>query len=151
MNTAAPLAIALRPSWRLAYLLGAAHLAAVGAVVVLDLSWWLTIPLVLALIAHGAAQAARVALLRRADSVVAVEAGRASGVPFRTRDGVWHEGRLLGSSYVSPGLTILNLKPAGARGVRHVVIFSDAVDPDDFRRLRVWLRWGRHDAATGRG
>jgi toxin CptA len=149
MDTAASLIVALRPSRRLAWLLGLAHLAAGTAVAVL-VPLWVAIPLVLALAAHGVTQAARVALLRGADSVVAVEARRASGIPFRTRDGAWHEGRLLGSSYVSPWLTILDLRPAGARGLRHVVIVPDAVDPDDFRRLRVWLRWGRHDAAASR-
>jgi toxin CptA len=148
MNVVAPFIIALRPSRNLAWLLGLAHLAAAGAVAVLELPLWLAIALVLSLAAHGVTQVARLALLRGADSVVAVEAGRASGVPFRQRDGAWHEGRLVGSSYVAPGLTVLNLKLAGARRLRHVVILPDAVDAEDFRRLRVWLRWSRHDGTV---
>ncbi|MDH5536325.1 MAG: hypothetical protein OEZ08_12260 [Betaproteobacteria bacterium] len=151
MDAAAPFIIALRPSRRLAWLLGLAHLAAAGAVWVLELPLWLAIPLVLSLAVHGVTQVARAALLRGVNSVMAVEAGRASGVPFRDRDGAWHEGSLLGSSYVSPVLTILNLRLAATRGLRHVVILPDAVDPDEFRRLRVWLRWSRHDGTSGRG
>lgn len=149
MDAAAPLTITLKPSPRLAWLLGIAHAAAAGAVSVLELPAWLTVALVVALAAHGVLQTLRLALLRRADAVVAVEAGRASGVPFRTRNGTWQAAQLLGSTYVSPALTVLNLKPVGARRARHVVILPDAVDADDFRRLRVWLRWGRHDAAAG--
>lgn len=60
---------------------------------------------------------------------------------FQTRAGSWHEAVLLGSSFVSPNLTVLNLKPVGGRLAKHLVILPDAVDAEDFRRLRVWLKW----------
>jgi len=60
---------------------------------------------------------------------------------FQTRTGAWHEAALLGSSFVAPYLTVLNLKPAGGRLVKHLVILPDAVNAEDFRRLRVWLKW----------
>jgi toxin CptA len=60
---------------------------------------------------------------------------------FQTRAGAWHEAALLGSSFVAPYLTVLNLKPAESRMVKHLVILPDAVHAEDFRRLRVWLKW----------
>lgn len=60
---------------------------------------------------------------------------------FQTRTGAWHEAALLGSSFISPYLTVLNLKPAGGRLVKYLVILPDTVDAEDFRRLRVWLKW----------
>jgi len=33
------------------------------------------------------------------------------------------------------------LKPAGSRLAKHLVILPDAIDAEDFRRLRVWLKW----------
>lgn len=60
---------------------------------------------------------------------------------FQTRSGAFHEADLLGSSFVAPYLAVLNLKPAEGRLVKHLVILSDAVDAEDFRRLRVWLKW----------
>jgi len=60
---------------------------------------------------------------------------------FQTLAGVWHEAVLLGSSFVAPHLTVLNLKPAGGRLAKHLVILPDAIDAEDFRRLRVWLKW----------
>jgi toxin CptA len=60
---------------------------------------------------------------------------------YQTRIGAWHEADLLGSSFATPHLTVLNLKPACGRLVKHLVILPDAVNAEDFRRLRVWLKW----------
>ena len=66
---------------------------------------------------------------------------------FQTRAGVWHEAELLSSSFVAPYLTVLNLKPADGRRVQNLVILHDAVNAEDFRRLRVWLKWRCSSAA----
>lgn len=60
---------------------------------------------------------------------------------FQTRTGEWHDAALLGSSFVSPNLTVLNLKPVNGRLVKHLAVLPDAVSAEDFRRLRVWLKW----------
>jgi toxin CptA len=38
-------------------------------------------------------------------------------------------------------LTIINLTVAGARLRRSLVVAPDSLRTDEFRRLRVWLRW----------
>jgi len=48
-------------------------------------------------------------------------------------------GKLMGDSVVTQSLVILNFKIEGRFLKRHVVLFSDGVDEDSFRRLRVWL------------
>jgi toxin CptA len=85
----------------------------------------------------------RTAALRAPVAIVALEVTEGGRVSFRTRQGEWRECELLGSSYVSPYLTILNLEPPGAR-VRHAVLVPDNVEAQDFRRLRTWLRWAAH-------
>lgn len=60
---------------------------------------------------------------------------------FQTRDGTVHEAELLGSSFVAPYLTVLNLKPVGSILARHAVIVPDNVDAEAFRKLRVLLKW----------
>lgn len=60
---------------------------------------------------------------------------------LQTKDGERHEAALLGTSFVAPYLTVLNLKPLGRRLARHVVIMPDAVDSEIFRKLRVRLKW----------
>ena len=66
---------------------------------------------------------------------------------LQTRRGQRIACALLGSSFVAPYLTVLELKPlAPARwwhklGAYSVVILPDAIDSEEFRRLRVLLRW----------
>ena len=142
VNTDPPLYVALKPSRRFALGLGLAHLAAAAAIVATGLPLWLALAAGSALLVHGVVVIARTALLRSRGAVVALEAGRGETLPFMTRDGVWHEGRILGSTYVAPYLTVLNISDYGSRRAYHVPIMPDGIDPEDFRRLRVWLRWG---------
>ena len=60
---------------------------------------------------------------------------------IQDRRGHWFECRALGSAYVSQFLTVLNLQSLENEMVKRVVILPDMVDPEDFRALRVWLRW----------
>ena len=47
---------------------------------------------------------------------------------------------VLASSVVHPWLSVLHLKaPTGER--HNLVLWPDSLNPDDFRRLRVFLRW----------
>ena len=136
------LKISIKPSRRLALLLCLAHVAAAGAVLAIDLPIWLKILLVLLICASCAAYSYSTALLRSGGAVVGLEIGDDDALSFQTRRGEWREGTLLGSSFVSPYLTILNIGTAGRFFARHVVIMPDGIDAEDFRRLRVRLRWG---------
>lgn len=69
------------------------------------------------------------------------EDGRAS---WRNRDGTWHDGELGRSHFVSAGFVVLTLETAGLRRPKRVILMADSVPPEDFRRLRVWLRWRRN-------
>jgi toxin CptA len=135
--------IAVAPSMMLAIALGAAHLAAAG------LLWLAPIPtpgkavFTFAIAVSLIYLMARTALLHAAHSIVVLEIREGREISFQTRIGEWIECDLLGSSYVSPRLTIVNLRPRGRRLARHVILVPDNVDPRDFRRLRMWLRWKR--------
>ena len=84
---------------------------------------------------------ARDAALHAPRSIVALELGEQGEIACQTRNGAWLDCELLGSSYVSPGMTVVNLRPRGWNGYRRVILVPDNVDPDDFRRVRAWLRW----------
>lgn len=84
---------------------------------------------------------ARDATLHASHAVVALEVDDGGSVFFQTRSGRRVECEVLGSSYVSPRLTIVSLRPRSRAGTRRVVLVEDNVDPRDFRRLRMWLRW----------
>jgi hypothetical protein len=64
-------------------------------------------------------------------------------VTVQTNDGVWRGGRVLGTSYVSPRLTVINLRQAEHKLAQHVIIVPHNIDREDFRKLRVILRWSR--------
>lgn len=50
------------------------------------------------------------------------------------------ECRLLPRSFVASYLVVLHLQRA--TGIEYVIITADRLEPDTFRRLRVFLRWG---------
>ena len=82
----------------------------------------------------------RHALLRARHSIVALQT-RDGSLSVQTRKGEWLEGEVLGSSYVSPGITIINFQPHGRWRVLHAILVPDNANPRDFRHLRTWLRW----------
>ncbi|MGH8633175.1 MAG: protein YgfX [Burkholderiales bacterium] len=133
--------ISVLPSVRLAVALCVAHLAAAG------LLWLVPVPsLGKAVFTLGVAVSlvyflARDAALHAANAIVGLELKSGGGIAFQTRDGRWVDCELAGSSYVSPRLTIVNLLPHGNGRTRHAILVPDNVDPRDFRRLRMWMRW----------
>jgi len=133
--------ISITPSVRLAVALCVAHLAAAG------LLWLVPIPALgkgaftLAIAVSLVYFLARDAALHAANAIVALELKSGGGISFHTRNGRWVDCELSGSSYVSPRLTIVNLRPHGKGRTRHVILLPDNVDPRDFRRLRMWMRW----------
>ena len=54
----------------------------------------------------------------------------------RTRAGAIADG-----CFVAPWLTIVRWRPAGARFDRTILVLPDMIGADEFRRLRVMLRW----------
>jgi toxin CptA len=130
-----PITIPLRRSPRLLWVLGLAHLAAVG------LLWPLVIPV-----------AAKVPLA----AAILFSAWRSLGRAFRPAYAALHLGKdgtlevdggsgarlaaaVLPQTTVLPGLVVLLLRLG-----RHTVSLAlprDAMAADDHRRLRLWLRW----------
>jgi hypothetical protein len=64
------------------------------------------------------------------------------------RRGQTHEARLTRSTLVTPWLVILVLATGRLRPARTLVVPLDSLPSDDFRRLRVWLRWTRAERAS---
>lgn len=139
--------IELLPSRRLAWLLGAAHLGALLLLATLPVAWWAAAVAAVLLVMSAVLTISRHALRRGELAATALEFTDREQLKVRTGDGAWHGGRLLGTSTVGPGLAVLNIR-LDERGTRHVVIIGDGVEADDFRRLRVWLRWGPRPAGT---
>ena len=147
------LIIRFKPSTRLAVMLSFAHLSAIV------LLWPLMLPTAVKLTGSALLVVSlvfylrRYALLRSPDSVSGLELTDDMVCILETQGGERIACALLGSSFVAPYLTVLELKPlkldldAESPGrwrrffSRSVVILPDGIDPEEFRQLRVLLRW----------
>lgn len=67
----------------------------------------------------------------------------------RSGDGRLTAGHVRGSTYVGARVTTIVWRPDGAWRSRAELILPDMLPADDFRRLRVLLRYGRSDEAQG--
>jgi toxin CptA len=139
-------AIRIGPSRTLALLIAGMH-GAGGWFAWLALPAWLTGLLALPLLGSLWFYLRRDCLRTAPGSVVGFEIHPDCRCAVQTRHGDWLEARLLPSSFVAPYLTVLNLRVAGRRFPAHVTILPDAIDGEDFRRLRVLLRWKCSGAA----
>ena len=90
---------------------------------------------------HGTRTARRavVEILLSSDAVIVV----------RRRDGKLIAGHVRSASFVHPWFTSIVWRPDGARWSRTVPLVPDMLDVDDFRRLRVLLRYGRREVEAG--
>jgi len=139
--------IELKPTRVLAWLLGAAHLGALLLLATLPVAWWAIAVAAVLLVLSAALTISRHALRRGDHAITALEFTDRERLRVRTGAGVWHDGRLLGTSTVGAALAVLNIRLDG-RGMLHVVVTGDGIEDNDFRRLRVWLRWGPRPAGT---
>ncbi len=135
------LKVRLRPSWILAAILAAAHGAAIVIIALVSMALWLQLIAIAALAASLIYEIRHTVLLRAPDAVVALEIASDDALSIQTRGGDWIRCEVLGSTYVTYLLVILNLKDLEHGRVKRAVILPDSIDAEDFRKLRVWLRW----------
>ncbi|HMK13611.1 MAG TPA: protein YgfX [Burkholderiales bacterium] len=131
----------LNPSGYLTLWLSAAHAIAIGLVLALTLPIESKFVFALAICISLVFYLKRNARLAAPNSIVALELKEDWTCAIETRSGKRLNCIVLPTSYVSASLTILNLKADGEMLARHVVILPDSINPEDFRKLRVLLRW----------
>ncbi|GJL74370.1 MAG: hypothetical protein NMNS02_04760 [Nitrosomonas sp.] len=135
------LAVHLKSSKQLAVVLIVMHCAA--ALIL----WFLTVSISVKLIGllllvvslyFYLSHAVRLSL---AHSAVLLKFSDKTGCELSTASGRVINCTVLGSTFVSSYLTVLILQPEHCWFTRSVIIMSDAVDAEEFRQLRVLLRW----------
>jgi toxin CptA len=146
MSATSALQFDLKPSLKLAGLLVVAHVLALGAAWV-SLAGWPRVLVALGVLLSGASCLAEV-LHRSSRAAVSLELREDGRASWRDRNGRWHEGRLGSEHFVSTAFVVLRLDQT-ARGRKWLVLMGDSVRPEDFRRLRVWLRWRRELGSGG--
>ena len=131
----------ITPSRRLAAILAIGHGAVTVPVLLLDIppSWKIAI---CALLVASLVYELRSSALRlSAAAFVVLRISSDNVLSGQMRNGEWRDYEVLGSTYVTSALTVMILRAAGARRARSVVLLPDSMAADEFRRLRVWLRW----------
>lgn len=118
------------------------HILAGAAVVVSSIPWWVKAGLIAGIVlslawfgyCYGYPQGRRfIARIELLDGRWRLETG----------DGGVHRGQLIGG-YAHLLIVIVNFQLADG-GRRSLTLLPDSADPDDLRRLRVWLRTQRYD------
>ena len=133
--------IKLSPSLWLAGMLTAMHGMALTLIWLLPFNLWLKIVAVLLLLASLIYHVRRDAMRTSRNAILALKISPECRCSVQVRSGDWFEAQLLSTSFVSHYLTILNLRFDHVRLVKHVVILPDAIEAEQFRQLRVLLRW----------
>jgi toxin CptA len=117
------------------------HIAAITTLFPLQLPLAAKLGIALALTLSLTHSVWRFALLASPESIVGIELTDSEHGSIQFAKGAWCDGRVLPTTYVTPMLTVINMRVNGSRRVRHAIIVADNMDADDFRKLRVVLRW----------
>lgn len=133
----------LGASRRLAALLIAAHLLAAGGLIASGVDRVVCGALLLPLAGSLMFHLRRHAWLSDSRAVVAVALSDSLDCEAEERNGRAFAGSVLGTTFVAPWLVVINLESERRGLPRVIVVMPDAVDPESFRALRVWLRWRR--------
>lgn len=141
MDKPEPQEFALGPSLQLAMLLVAGHVAAALLLATLPLTAGWQFAALLLLAAHCVWVVRGKALRRGGKAPAALRFDSREDVRVSFRDGRMQRGRLLGGSTVSRWLVLLDIRLDSGRRMA-VPLMRDALGPGEYRRLRVWLRWG---------
>jgi hypothetical protein len=132
MKPVAPLTIPLRPSRRLLLVQSMAHLVAAGAVLVSTIPSWL---MALLLLLVGLSLARR----RRLPTVAAIVLRGDGNIEIVGADGTANEAVVHPHTLVLSFLVVLLYRQQGR--LRSLTLPGDSLAFDDFRQLRLWLRW----------
>jgi len=132
------LRVEVHPSRWVAAAILASHGLAVAAAII-------SLPPVAALIVLGGlglsvAYHVGLAMHRFPLAVTGLELSADGALAIQGPGGSWLTGRLSAAFVPAPWLAVLTLRDSLGRA-RVLVVLPDALDPEAFRRLRVWLRW----------
>jgi len=125
----------------MALLLIVAHGAAVPVVWVISITSTIKLVLLFMILISLYYYTCQFALLRFGQSIISLKLTDARRCELKMLSGKKMECEITEDSFISAYLTVLTLKPVHHRIQRSVVIMDDNAAPEEFRRLRIMLRW----------
>lgn len=137
------LSIRLRPSPQIAAGLAATHTLSLAGAWLAPIPTSASVALTAVILVHLFARLPDLAWRSRPASVAELEWLDGDEVSMQLRRGDAIEGRVHAGSFVSEHLIVLRCTQGERRRSRTILIAPDSLEREDFRRLRVWLRWSR--------
>ncbi len=128
-----PLVIPVRSSRRWRALWWGAHVVAIASMLPLDFSWAVRLCLMV-LVGFSLYRG-----LIRPQEIAELRLGDKGELMLRTNVGADKTALILPETAVLPGMIVLLLRVEGKR--TPLVLMADALNPEDYRHLRVWLNW----------
>ena len=135
--------VVLRPSRLVGVGVGAAALATLAVVLATPLPAWSQAICAAGVLAWAALAFRRHALLRGRRAVTEVRVAGDLVLVAHQADGTLVAGHVRSTTYVGAALTSIVWRPDGAWRSRAILVVPDMLPSDDFRRLRVMLRYAR--------
>jgi len=124
--------------------------AATGVLVaLLPIPWWAIVATLVGIGVWGWVRLRAVAQRRHAGRPIELALTGDRQIVVRTGSGHLRAGSVHELTYVSPSLTAIVWQPDGALRSQSVLILPDMLPAEDFRQLRVVLRYGKSDVVAG--
>ena len=141
--------VVLRPSRIATCALVALAGFAIVLLVLMPAPAWTDALAALVLIGWAAHRIRQQGLRCAASSIVELKLHEDRTIVVHRKDGRLRAGRVLDTSHIHPAFTSIVWRPDGARLARSIPIVADMLDRDEFRRLRVLVRYGRSEDSDG--
>lgn len=135
--------VSLGPSRLAGACIGIATLATLTIVLLLPLAPWQHAASCAVVLAWSWLAFERIAARRTPDAVIEVRVAHDLLIVVMRRDGRLVAGRVKPSTCVSAALTSIVWRRNGAYLSRTILVLPDMLPPEDFRKLRVMLRYAR--------
>jgi hypothetical protein len=135
--------VALAPSRIAGTCIGVLAVATIALTLAMPLEPWLQAALVVALVAWAAASFHVVALHRGRRAVTEIRVAPDLMLVACMGDGHLAAGHIRAATCVGPWMTTIVWRPDGQRVSRTILVLPDMLPTEDFRQLRVMLRYAR--------
>jgi hypothetical protein len=137
--------IKLMPSYLLLGLLGGVSIACCLIIIALPVVLAFKLVIIALILLSSTYFIARDALLLLPWSWQMLEVNTKGELTIINRYGLQFQPALAPSSFIHAACTILNFKRAGLKfALPPLILFANTNNQDELRRLRVWLRWFKH-------
>lgn len=143
------LRVSLRPSRVATAALLFMATTALGGWLTLPTPWFVDLLVAVALAGWARRQIRLHGSRASAHAVVELMLSSDALIVVRRRDGQLIAGHVRSGSFVHPAFTSIVWRPDRVRWSRSLPLVPDMLDIDDFRRVRVMLRYGRREVTAG--